>query len=46
MSKNSLVSVLQNKQENPTIDMAKIMQMSAMKVYFQIAECSLFYAKI
>ena len=26
--------------------MAKIMQTSAMKVYFQIAECSLSYAKI
>ncbi len=28
------------------VDMAKIMQTSAMKACFQIAECSLSYAKI
>ena len=48
MSKNSLILVLQNKQENSTIDMAKIVQTeSRAQVYLNaLQRCSLSYAKI
>ena len=48
MSKNSLILVSQNKQENPTIDMAKIVQTeSRAQVYLNaLQRCSLSYAKI
>ena len=47
MSKNSLILVLQNKQENSTIDMAKIVQTeSRAQVYLNaLQRCSLSYAK-
>ena len=48
MSKNSLILVLQNKQENSTVDMAKIVQTeSRAQVYLNaLQRCSLSYAKI
>ena len=48
MSKNSLILVLQNKQENSTIGMAKIVQTeSRAQVYLNaLQRCSLSYAKI
>ena len=48
MSKNSLILVLQNKQENSTIDIAKIVQTeSRAQVYLNaLQRCSLSYAKI
>ena len=48
MSKNSLILVLQNKQENSTIDMAKIVQTeSRAQVYLNaLQRCSLSYVKI
>ena len=48
MSKNSLILVLQNKQENSTIDRAKIVQTeSRAQVYLNaLQRCSLSYAKI
>ena len=48
MSKNSLILVLQNKQENSTIDIAKIVQTeSRAQVYLNaLQRCSLSYEKI
>ena len=48
MSKNSLILVLQNKQENSTIDIAKIVQTeSRAQVYLNaLQRCSICYAKI
>ena len=48
MSKNSLILVLQNKQENSTIDIAKIVQTeSRAQVYLNaLQRCSLSYAKV